>query len=87
MRLRGGFQQKLGHVLAGGTLNPASSKVVDDGGAVLADGTKVKDVTAGVEGEDLVELLDKVRAGLVDRAHDGLAGGAQLAQETDDGHG
>ena len=62
-------------------------KVVDDGVAVAADGAKVEDVAAGVEREDLVKLLDELRRRLVDGAHDGLPGRAELAEEAHDGIG
>ncbi|KAF1738372.1 hypothetical protein CRV24_000297 [Beauveria bassiana] len=81
------LNQKLGHVLALGTLGAAGGKVVDDGAAVFADGAKVKDVAAGVERQNLVKLLNELRRGLVDGADDGLARGAELAQEADNGKG
>ncbi|PMB73704.1 hypothetical protein BM221_001128 [Beauveria bassiana] len=81
------LNQELGHVLALGALGAAGGKVVDDGAAVFADGAKVKDVAAGVERQDLVKLLNELRRGLVYGADDGLARGAELAQEADNGKG
>lgn len=49
-------------------------EIVDDDGPVGADWSEVECVSASVEGQDHVELLDEVGGGLVDCADDGLAG-------------
>ncbi|KAF5122339.1 hypothetical protein E5D57_012816 [Metarhizium anisopliae] len=81
------LDEELGHVLALGAVGAPGGEVVDDGVAVAADGAKVEDVAAGVEREDLVKLLDELRRRLVDGAHDGLPGRAELAEEAHDGIG
>lgn len=76
-----GIQHPLGRVQVRRAVGATASKVVDEGRGVLANVTKVDTLAATLEEKQAVELLEEGRAGLVNRAKNGLASGCQLLEE------
>jgi hypothetical protein len=51
---------------------------------VFADVAEVDGASTGLEEKETVEVLEEHRVRLVDRAEDGLTGGGELAEKTND---
>jgi hypothetical protein len=60
------------------------SEVLTKDVRVLADVAEVDGASTGLEEKKTVEVLEEHRVRLVDRTEDGLTGGGELAEETDD---
>ena len=86
-RLSCRLKNELGDVHRRGADNTAVGEVLDHVASFMTDRGEVESVTARVQSQDHVELLNQHGRRLVDRTHDSLSGLRKLLQETHDGKG
>ena len=82
-----GVEHPFGGIGVGGTVGAVAAEVVEQNVGIFADVAEVDAFAAFLQEEEAVEVFEEGRVRLVDGAEDALAGGGELAEESNDVEG